>query len=400
METVLEKDSIVLFPEGRLDSSNSEHTEAAIAETLAAHPGARPVLDLGRLEYISSAGLRVLIRLAQKRPGLTVKNVSPEVWEVMQMTGLTSLMDIRKKIRQISADGCERVGRGAFGKVYRIDPDTIVKIYDDTDAEEMIRHEQQMAKYAFLKGLPTAISYDIVQVDGHYGSVFEMVKARTLHDLFLSEPERGEELISEYAALLRRVHRVKASPGDLPGAAQRFLEHLSKVRPFLDGDTADRLKALLADMPRDLGLVHGDLHMKNVMMSDSGPMLIDMDTLCAGDPVFEFAGLVITYELFSEYDPGNSMSFMGLTEERSRHVWRRTLDHYLEFPDRLTVLEAVDRIMAAGYLRFLYLIAVEKYGRPDLTQRRIGLCARRLAELVPHLHTLSLTPLLPDGRAD
>ncbi len=40
----------------------------------------------------------------------------------------------------------------------------------------MIKNEQRLAKRAFVKGVPTAISYDIVKVGDKYGSVFELLR--------------------------------------------------------------------------------------------------------------------------------------------------------------------------------------------------------------------------------
>ena len=48
------------------------------------------------------------------------------------------------------------------------------------------------------------------------------------------------------------------------------------------------------------------------MFQNGEVMLIDMDTLSVGDPVFDFAGLITAYELYSEDDHDNAMKFMGL----------------------------------------------------------------------------------------
>lgn len=55
------------------------------------------VLEMKGLEYISSAGLRVLLSTQKKMQQvgtLTVKNVSEEVMEVLEMTGFTQILTI------------------------------------------------------------------------------------------------------------------------------------------------------------------------------------------------------------------------------------------------------------------------------------------------------------------
>ncbi len=58
------------------------------------------VLDLTDLEYVSSAGLRVLVmtqKLAARRGGtLTLLNTTDDVQEVLEMTGLADVFDIKR----------------------------------------------------------------------------------------------------------------------------------------------------------------------------------------------------------------------------------------------------------------------------------------------------------------
>ena len=57
------------------------------------------------------------------------------------MTGFAEMIEIRKAYRTVSVNGCEVIGAGANGKVYRIDPDTIIKVYRNPDALPEIRPE-------------------------------------------------------------------------------------------------------------------------------------------------------------------------------------------------------------------------------------------------------------------
>ena len=77
----------------------------------------------------ASAGLRVILRLRKQEPELAIVNVSPEVYEIFEMTGFTEMMPVSRAYRRVSVDGCEVIGQGANGKVYRLDPETIIKVY-------------------------------------------------------------------------------------------------------------------------------------------------------------------------------------------------------------------------------------------------------------------------------
>ncbi|MBQ6173168.1 MAG: phosphotransferase [Clostridia bacterium] len=391
MRTEIKNNVLYCYPAGAVDSSNAKEFEAGILDAMRVHPGCDTVLDMGGMTHISSAGLRVLLRITQEKGApLILQNVSQDLYEILDVTGFTQLLDVRRSIREISVEGCDFVGRGALGKVYRIDRDTIVKVFENTDALDMIRTEQKRAKQAFLMGIPTAISYDIVRVGQKYGSVFEMVKASTFNDLIVAHPERADELIRRYAGVIHRVHSTLAKPGDLPDAREMYIGFLDKVKDVLKPETERRLRELILAVPEDLHVVHGDFHMKNVMLSDGEPMLIDMETLCAGNPVFDYAGLFVAYEAFNEDDPQNSMNFMGISDELCLAIWRGSLALDLGITDEEALRPIIDRVKVAGYVRFLYLLLILRNGGEELLQTRVRHTLEHLDELLGHVDSLAI----------
>ena len=80
---------------GRLDTSTAPALDKTISENVSEN--AAMVLDLKGLEYISSAGLRVLLS-AQKRMrksgSMVLRNVCEEIMEVFEMTGFSDILVI------------------------------------------------------------------------------------------------------------------------------------------------------------------------------------------------------------------------------------------------------------------------------------------------------------------
>ena len=151
--------ALVIALSGKIDSTNAPELEARVFDMLASAQDGDLIFDARDLQYISSAGLRVLMR-ARKAVGhaLEIRNASPEVYEILEMTGFTELMNVKKRLREVSVDGCPVIGRGYYGTVYRLDADTIVKVYASPDSIPLIENERKMARLAFIKGIPTAIS--------------------------------------------------------------------------------------------------------------------------------------------------------------------------------------------------------------------------------------------------
>ena len=68
---------------GRIDSNNAGQAEQDIQLRLADTGSAPVILDAEDLEYISSAGLRVILRLRKSHPELRIVNVGSEVYEIL-----------------------------------------------------------------------------------------------------------------------------------------------------------------------------------------------------------------------------------------------------------------------------------------------------------------------------
>lgn len=81
---------------GRLDTTTAPQLEQELKSDLGAVN--RLTLDLGELEYISSAGLRVLLyaqKTMNKQGSMVVRNVGPMVKEVFDLTGFSDFLDIQ-----------------------------------------------------------------------------------------------------------------------------------------------------------------------------------------------------------------------------------------------------------------------------------------------------------------
>lgn len=379
--------------EGRIDSSNAPLWEERLLNAVNDIPGDEDVvLDASSLQYISSAGLRVLLKLKKGRSSkITVKEVSPEVYDIFSTTGFDELLDVKKKMREISVEGCECIGEGFYGKVYRIDADTIVKVYATEDAIPMIENEKKMAKLAFLKGIPTAISYDIVKVGDGYGSVFELLNAKNLNDVIIekeADPEEIEATVKQYVDFMKSIHEIELDPGSVPDAKNVFLNYLEALKDTLGNELYESLKNLIEKMPGDHHVVHGDIQMKNIMITDDELMLIDMDTLSAGDPVFEMAGPYATYQIFPEDEPENTMRFLGIKGDTAKLIWDKIFEYYFE--DKKADPEIImDKIRVAAYIRFLFIIIVSDLKNGELGSLRIRHSKEHLSELVKKVASLN-----------
>ena len=389
MQIYEEDGKLVIQPSGSIRSDNAAELETEIRKAAAEHPRLPLVIDARGITYISSSGLRVLLALQKELPKAPViRNVTPEVYDIFEVTGFNTLMDIRKKMREISVDNCREIGRGAIGTVYRYDGDTIVKVYKG--GEEMIpviRAERERARKAFLLGIPTAIPFDTVKAGDRYGAMFEMVNAENLNKQVIRDPEQIPGIIHRYVELLKSIHALEAAPGDLPDARRVFVTVAERMAGDIGKRNAGRVIKMLEAMPENRHILHGDAHLMNVMDSNGALMVIDMDTLCVGDPVFEFAGLYMTYMAFEQDDPGNTILFHGIDAETARSIFYCSLNNYLGDPGENALRTAGDRILVPGLLIYLYTLIFLGLDKENI---RIPRAAERLKAAVLGADSLAL----------
>ena len=377
---------LTIFLKGRIDSTSSPEVEKEILAE--AHDVDSIEIDCANLEYLSSAGLRVILRLKKAVPDLVIVNTSNSVYDIFQVTGFTEMITIRKAFRHLSVEGCEVIGSGANGIVYRYDPETIVKVFKNPNALPEIEREQDLARTAFVLGVPTAISYDIVQVDGGlYGSVFELLNADSYHHLLLSGQKTLDEIAQMSADLLKIVHSTEPAPGKLPSKKEIQLEQLSYIQQYLEPEIYEKLLKLYQDIPENGHMLHGDFHIKNVLVQNEESLLIDMDTLCVGDPIFEFSGLYNPYIGFAELDPDDPMKFFGLPKEKTAELFYKILDGYCDHNKELADL-LLKKIRIISYTRFLFYCATGKHIPEDLIPRTVEHAKNQLIELLPQVDDL------------
>jgi anti-sigma B factor antagonist len=96
LETMKNGSALTIALSGRLDTSTAPELEKALGEKLDGIDDL--TLDFGGLEYLSSAGLRVILsaqKRMQRQGHMSIAGVCPRVMEVFEITGFADMLDIR-----------------------------------------------------------------------------------------------------------------------------------------------------------------------------------------------------------------------------------------------------------------------------------------------------------------
>ena len=153
-----------------------------------------------------------------------------------------------------------------------------------------------------------------------------------------------------------------------PGIAARFDNdrnfHALRLEPYLletagrHPDLHDRLHDIVREtQSHKLALVHGDVSPKNILLGAAGPILIDAECACHGDPAFDLAFLLNHLLLKAIHRPDRAAALAALfdstTAHYSRHVQWEPLDTFEARAARLLPALLLARIDGKSPVEYL-----------------------------------------------
>lgn len=312
-------------------------------DILAAHVGEEIIFDATDLSYISSAGLRLLLSTQKKlgKKKITVRNVSKEVYEIFDVTKFTNLMNIERIPREISVEGAEIVGKCRSSTVYRIGSEGIVKLYTAGVPIAKIKQEMDLAKKAFVAGVPTAISYDLVKDGDSFGVIFEMLDdADTVGRYITAHMNEFDEVTKKFVNTYKAIHNadIEKMGGftSLKETWRKWANGMHSDDGFNDEETK-QLHELIDTIPDRSTMVHCDYHAGNVIYQRGEIVVIDMADIGYGHPIFDLAGNAF-HARYSGSETRQKVH--GMNQENMLRFWNTLLSFYFDTKDE-KILEEI-----------------------------------------------------------
>jgi 5-methylthioribose kinase len=216
------------------------------------------------------------------------------------------------------------------------------------------------------------------------------------HRLWKDELHRGNANPSDGQACGERLARIHSATANAPEIAALFpandIFNAIRLEPYLEAtathhrDLRDQLFGLSARTKNiKISMIHGDVSPKNILLGPDGPVFIDAECACIGDPAFDLAFCLNHFLLKCLWTPAASADFLACFEAMGKA--------YLAGVDweEPATLEA----RAASLLPGLFLARVDgkspvEYITREEDKDKVRKCARDLVINPPaHLHDIS-----------
>ena len=210
----------------------------------------------------------------------------------------------------------------------------------------------------------------------------------------LREGRADERDARTVGRILSRIHSTTAGDRDIAAQFPRFdIFHAIRLEPYLLATAARHpdLAARLEELCRTtadtrLTMIHGDVSPKNILIGSDGPVFLDAECACIGDPAFDIAFCLNHMLLKCLWRPPSMPGYLACFDAMS--------EAYLSGVDWEEAGSLESR--AAGLLPALFLARVDgkspvEYIDKDSSREKVRRCARRLIEAGPsRLETIRL----------
>ena len=218
--------------------------------------------------------------------------------------------------------------------------------------------------------------------------MFELLNAKTFAQL-LKDGAPMDEVVKKSIDLLKIIHGTAVKPGSMPNMKETALNWADFLKDYLPAELFGKLHDLVAAVPETLYMVHGDYHLKNVMLQNGESLLIDMDTLCYGHPVFELASMFNAYRGYGQTDHSITLNFLGLPYETAGEIWDKSLHMYLDGFDEDGIRAVSEKAQVIGYTRMMRRSIRRNGLNTEAGRIEIENCRRHLEDLLPRIDSLT-----------
>ena len=217
--------------------------------------------------------------------------------------------------------------------------------------------------------------------------MFELINSSSLQKLIIDGADI-DKLVKETVEVLKKIHSTKLEEGELPSKRKEKIEWVKDCSELLPEKTVNKLIDLLDKLPETNTMIHGDFHIKNIMKQNDEIILIDMDTISSGHPIFELGAIYATYKGYSIVNKNNTLDFLGISLEQSHEFLRLTYKYYFEGKSQEYIDEVISKAKIICYLQILWIRFKYMEEGNEIFKKDLEFAKNYLIENVEKINTL------------
>jgi Predicted aminoglycoside phosphotransferase len=165
--------------------------------------------------------------------------------------------------------------------VYKLGQDKVLKLYRGACSEEWVKLEAEIGRKLYEAGVFSPEVFDIVEIDGRRGIIFQRIFGKTITSIIEKEPWLFFYFVEKMAELQFKIH--KNCIDGIPSQKEKFTFAIALSSEIL-GDRVNKILNYVDSLPVGDNVCHGDFYLSNIIISKGRPMVIDWTSAYRGDP--------------------------------------------------------------------------------------------------------------------
>lgn len=231
----------------------------------------------------------------------------------------------------------KQIGSGGCSEVFEWGYDKVIKLFRSNTTPQAVELEYRNSEGAWKAGLPVPRPYQLLDIEGRPGIVFDKIVGETLTERFarqLAEVDtHGLELldydIRMSANLIFTIHTCLNIP-EVTLNQKEILKNSIAWPAYLTESEKQAIYTRLDGLAVKNSLCHGDPNPNNIIISNGEPVMIDWMNAASGNPAGDIAELIIMYKyaiLPAETPPAIAANFDAARD----YIIQLFVDEYMKW---------------------------------------------------------------------
>jgi len=237
------------------------------------------------------------------------------------------------------------IAAGRIAEIYPWDEGQVLKLFRSQFPRDWVDYEARVTTAVFTAGARGPAVLGKLEVGGRYGILLERIQGVSMLGMIPRNPLRIGKYGQMMAELQAGIHACSAE--GLPDLRDRLTQAIQQAECLSANQRVAALRALDA-LPAGGSLCHMDFHPDNILLTPTGPRIIDWMTVCSGN---RWADVARTTLMLTIGDPPPGTRYPQILVFAREWLRRSYLKRYLAlYPDTSGELEAWMPVLAATRL--------------------------------------------------
>ena len=218
------------------------------------------------------------------------------------------------------------IGKGMTAEVYEWGQDKVLKLYFEWFPKDWVNYEAQIGSLVYKAGVSSPAVYEMLEVEGRNGIIFQRITGRTMFRIIESKPWKLVYFARQMARLHATMHSCIADK--LPSQKESIISAIKESSSFL-GDNGKIIIDYLDSLPSGKSICHGDFHPDNIIVNGKELVTIDWTNAYIGNPFGDVARTCLMISSPS-LPPGASKIMATLSKVAKRLIYSAYLEEYIK----------------------------------------------------------------------